>query len=168
MKVFAYIKIHQHPTKDYKGDIIYLYPTTEFQQHQGNLTLNDHLPVLIEANIPCDEGMGLPKGYGAFNKVEQDCGKCTNNDPTLCDKIKYQRAVFSGGSLFEEPIIINKRMYYIDVDDFLSVDSKASIAIANKTKEKMGAILTTAIKPSNIIPISIIKDRTVVIKEVIK
>jgi len=144
MKVYAYINI----ADKLKGDIIYIYPMVE---DQGKLTLNKFIPVVIDLNIPCGD---------AFNKLEYNCVRCKDNDWETCDKIKYERAVWSAGDILNPPKVIKRRRYMIDRTEFISGESELLITKADKTEQEKLTIITNAKNNEQL--------KTVIIEKVVK
>ena len=136
MKVYAYIKIADHPQPDgtgmQKGDICYFFP---MNRPQGNLTLNAYLPVVVDLTIPCGQ---------AFQDLKFNCNKCQYNDEKLCEIQKYNKPVWSPGGLFEMPKPIKIRRYNIIRSKFISPLTEIEIVKRPKTVAAKTAILLNA------------------------
>lgn len=128
MKAYVYAKHRTHPQPNsqgmQRGDVCYIYPINPSVGHQGNLTLRTYVPIVIDLNIPC--GQGEVAGMN-WNSLTFRCPKCPKNDPLSCDVNKYRKGKWSAGDIKDPPKLIKKRIYKIDIDSFLSEDSKVLV-----------------------------------------
>jgi hypothetical protein len=120
MKVYAFVKIRVHPDADGPGttygDIICF---ERMDRSLSKTELIHFLPVPMDIKIPC----------GDDYMKSHSCPQCKNNDIALCDVQKYCRAEFSDGGVLEEPQLLKKRRFKIDIDKEIS---KPILDIAKK------------------------------------
>ena len=149
MKVFVWVRLKKHPDFDSEGDIITVSPTNEHIP-MPKLDINNLVPILMDLTIPCGE---------KFNNQTKECGSCKYNEPELCDYRKLRRVKMTGGTLYDPPDIVNKRMHYIDYKSILSQDTMTALQVEDKTLTEMQTVWTNASKLTNEQPKSIIQDR---------
>jgi len=149
MKVFAFVKIPKHPQPDgpggQKGDLVFFWPIVP-KDKLGKKTLNVFLPVVVDITIPCSAKFG----------INPPCRKCKDNDPAVCDYIKYQRPLWSTGSILDPPTMLKKFRYSIDRDKFIDGASEAVVIKTEKTEAEKETIVASAL--NNEQSVAVIKD----------
>ena len=135
MKVYAWIKIAEHPQPGgpgaQKGDIVYFYP---IGVPQGKETLNHYVPVVVDLKVPCGENFIFTAR----------CNRCKFSTPDLCDIRKYRSGVWSQGTLEKPPTLLKKRRYQIDRSMFISGDTETTVLKKDKTEQEKALLLTQA------------------------
>lgn len=113
MKVYALIKIREHPQPDGAG--AQQFDLVTFERADRDFSEKEwqyFIPIPVDINIPC--------GDQFMKEMIGKCGECQYNDPALCDVQKYCRGEWSEGGVEQEPTLIHKRRYKIPVNATLS------------------------------------------------
>ncbi len=158
MKAYVLIRIKQGTPEITKaGDIIEIYPITGNDNDMGTDTRNDFLPLVMNIAIPCGDGAIDAAGKWGINKRGPtfQCGSCKYNDPDLCERIKYLKAEWGGGTLETPPKVVRKRMHYIDRSGFTTSQFESFITKVDKTEVEKSAMMAFA--KANEMPKSIIR-----------
>jgi len=138
MLVKVMMKTREHPQPDsqgaQRGDVCLIWP---MNKAHGKAELNGFSPVVMDLNIPC--------GEETFWNQPPPCGTCKHNNQEDCDKNKYERGVWTEGSLFEEPRLIKKCQFRIDIDALVSAETKTLLANDEKTEEEKALVVANAI-----------------------
>ena len=113
-------------TGSYKNDIIEIMPVAD---NYSMVMLNTFFPVIIEMYIPCGENFKYIEGKKQFN-----CDTCLNT--AICDKQKY-----GGGLVDENEELVHKFKSSINIDCFISAESKVLVEKQDKVKEERDLVL---------------------------
>ena len=136
MKVYAFVKIRRHPDPlgagAQYGDVISFH---RIETKRSEEELKFFLPVLVDINIPCGDK------YDRGN----NCAICKECEPELCDVIKYCRSEWTAGDILNQPKILKKRRYKMDIDSLIPTEFLAVVEKEDKTTEDQALIITTAI-----------------------
>lgn len=124
MKVVVFVKIST-------GAVVEILP---YRETYGKKVLERHAPFVMDLKIPCEDS----KSH-AF-----ECLKCKYNDWEACDRIKYLRAIWTAGTVFDPPKPTERR-YKIEVESFISKES-AEIFKEDQSAEEKALILSRADK----------------------
>lgn len=116
-----------------EGDIVDILPILPV----GKNDLNKHLVVVMDLNIPC--GQGAVSGM-SFNDLDFNCGRCSNNNYTLCDFVKYTRSEYTSN------IVSKKARYNIDRKLFISAESESAVLKDEKTVPDITLQIDNAVK----------------------
>ena len=134
MKVFAFSKIPDHPSKNInegtrKGDIASFH---RLDHKFSKMELQFFLPVVVDITIPCGDN---------YDKVR--CYNCKYNNVESCDVQKYTQPLMSYAP---NPRPLQKRMYNITREGFISGDSESLITRIDKTLTERNTIVANALK----------------------
>lgn len=160
-KAYVFIKTRTHPQPDgpgaQQGDVIEILPIDN-RCVSGKKVFQSFLPVVVkDLKIPCGDGVQGAAGPWAYTDdgPAYSCGKCPYNDLADCDKVKYLKAIWTGGDILNPPTVIKKRMYKVNVTTVTALFPVASIVFkTNKTDQEILAVKTFIVsneKPKTIV-----------------
>lgn len=135
--MIAYLIVNSHGSKTdtansrgQYGDIVEIYPITGNDFDIGTETLNHFVLMKMDLKIPCGDGMEDAAGTFTIGKrgPEFKCGQCRYNDIDLCERTKYLKGEWSGGSIEKPPVLIRKKLHKIDLDSLLPENIKVIVS----------------------------------------
>jgi len=145
MKACAWIKFKVHPDSKSagttRGDIVDILPFWNKVPPETKM-METFLPIGIDITIPCDKDFAYVDGKRSY-----DCGSCPDNDPEICDVIRYTRGYWGTGTVLDPPKLIKKRRFFVDIDSKIPAES---LIVAEKTdKTEIEAELTLSAAKNN-------------------